>query len=174
MRHQECLTLISRGITATGGIWADLGSGDGAFTFALCELLGKYGEIYSVDNDSYALKRQEKNYQKNFSNCQINFIHADFRQEIHLPPQDGILMANALHFVQEKKQVIQMIKTFLKPTGRFILIEYNVKRKNPWVPYPIHFDEWVTLATDCGFSDTKLLKTFPSRYHHQIYSALSW
>jgi ubiquinone/menaquinone biosynthesis C-methylase UbiE len=174
MKHQECLTLISGGLTATRGMWADLGSGNGAFTFALCNLLGKYGEIYSVDNDSHALKRQEKNSQKNFSNCQINFIHADFRQEIHLPPLDGVLMANALHFVQDKKRVIQMIKTMLKPTGRFILIEYNVKRKNPWVPYPIRFEEWVTLAAKCGFLHTKLLATIPSRYHHQMYSALSW
>jgi precorrin-6B methylase 2 len=39
-----------------GGTWADLGSGGGAFTLALADLIGPQGVIYSMDRDRYALQ----------------------------------------------------------------------------------------------------------------------
>ena len=56
MNHQDHVNLIKAGITPTDGIWADLGSGTGAFTLALAELLEQDGTIYSVDKDGGALR----------------------------------------------------------------------------------------------------------------------
>ena len=40
LKHQDLVELIRAGVPGPGGVWADLGSGDGAFTSALAELVG--------------------------------------------------------------------------------------------------------------------------------------
>ena len=45
MNHQDHVNLLRGGVLSTGVIWADLGSGTGAFTLALADLLGGTGEI---------------------------------------------------------------------------------------------------------------------------------
>jgi precorrin-6B methylase 2 len=48
------------GVPQPGGVWVDLGSGTGAFTLALAELVGPAGQIHSVDRDRRALRQQER------------------------------------------------------------------------------------------------------------------
>lgn len=48
-RIQKAVTLIRSGLSGPGGVWADLGCGDGIFTLALHSLVGLGGEIYAVD-----------------------------------------------------------------------------------------------------------------------------
>ncbi len=43
MNHRDHINLIRNGIAGQGNVWAELGSGDGAFTLALAELLGPGG-----------------------------------------------------------------------------------------------------------------------------------
>ena len=57
MNHADLVALIRNGVTADGGRWADLGAGEGAFTFALADLLGLGAEITAVDRDAGALRR---------------------------------------------------------------------------------------------------------------------
>ncbi len=56
MNHADHVRLLRGGVPAPGGVWADFGSGEGAFTLALADLLGTSGEIYSVDQDAGALR----------------------------------------------------------------------------------------------------------------------
>jgi precorrin-6B methylase 2 len=58
MQHQDHVQLIHAGIPAQGGVWADLGSGSGAFTLALADLPGPGARLYSVDKDRRALREQ--------------------------------------------------------------------------------------------------------------------
>ena len=44
-RISKAITLLQSGIAATGGIWADVGCGDGIFTSALYTLIQPEGEI---------------------------------------------------------------------------------------------------------------------------------
>ncbi|HTD19791.1 MAG TPA: class I SAM-dependent methyltransferase, partial [Ktedonobacteraceae bacterium] len=60
MNHEDHVRLLRKGIAEPGGAWADFGSGTGAFTLALADLLGTEGSIYSVDKDRGALKEQER------------------------------------------------------------------------------------------------------------------
>jgi hypothetical protein len=62
----------------------------------------------------------------------------------------------------------------LHPGGRFLLVEYNVDRSTPWVPYPLSYPTWEALAEKSGFTSTRLLATRPSRLLGEIYSALSF
>jgi ubiquinone/menaquinone biosynthesis C-methylase UbiE len=174
MKHQDHLYLLRDGIPQPDGTWADLGSGRGAFTLALADLIGPGGEIYSVDIDKGALREQERAMRAQFPSVTIHYLVADFTQRLDLPPLDGVVMANALHFVRQKDQVIQLIRSYLKPDGRFILVEYNVDRGNLWVPYPISYSTWEGLARRNGFVFTRLLARVPSRFLGEIYSAVNW
>jgi SAM-dependent methyltransferase len=173
MNHQDHIDLLRAGMFSTGNVWADFGSGTGAFTLALAELLGVGGEIYSIDKDAAALREQERAMQMRLPNTVVHYRAADFTVPLDLPPLDGIVMANALHFRRDKERVVQSIKNYLCPNGHFILIEYNVDRGNVWVPYPLSYPSWEELADRCGFSSTRLLATKPSHFMNEIFSALS-
>jgi ubiquinone/menaquinone biosynthesis C-methylase UbiE len=174
LNHKDHVNLLQKGIPEKGGIWADLGSGTGAFTLALADLIGPTGHIYSIDKDQRALKDQEKAMHTNFPTTTVHYITADFTRGLDLPMLDGIIMANSLHFVHHKDPVLQLIRSYLRPGGRFILVEYNADRGNMWVPYPLSYGTWESLSSQNGFARTQLLTTIPSRFFGEIYSALSF
>jgi ubiquinone/menaquinone biosynthesis C-methylase UbiE len=140
---------------------------------ALADLIGPTGHIYSVDKDRGALREQERAMRSRFSATTVRYLTADFTQQLDLPPLDGIVMANSLHYVRKKDPVLQLIRSYLKPGGRLLIVEYNVDRGNMWVPYPFSYRIWEVLARQSGFSDTRLLATVPSRFFGEIYSAVS-
>jgi SAM-dependent methyltransferase len=173
VNHLDHVSLLRDGIPQPGGLWADFGSGDGAFTLALADLLGRDGTIYAVDNDRSALQRQQQTMRGRFPHTTVYYRTADFTTPLDLPPLDGIVMANALHFLRHKEATLRLIHDYLQPAGRFILVEYNTDRGNPWVPYPLSYPTWQSLAQRAGFSQTQLLATHPSRFLGEIFSALS-
>ncbi|NDJ75534.1 MAG: methyltransferase domain-containing protein [Chloroflexi bacterium] len=173
MNHADHVALLRPGIPTPGGTWADLGSGGGAFTLALADLLGPDGEIHAVDRDQVALLRAGRAVRERFPAVTVRTHTADFTRALGLPPLDGVVMANALHYVQHKRPVLAHVARMLKPGGRFILVEYDTDRGNNWVPYPLAFTTWKGLTRDIGWEDTTLLATRPSRFLGRIYSALS-
>ena len=176
MNHTDHVNLLRGGVPVPGGVWADFGSGSGAFTLALAELLGPSGEIYSVDKDQGALRIQERTMRTQFPLTIVHYLTADFTRPLDLPVLDGIVLANALHFQPYARQgrVIKLLQSHLRPGGRFILIEYDVDRGNHWVPHPLSYQSWERLAGECGFAHTQLLATRPSRFLQAIYAAVSW
>jgi len=171
MDHGDHVSLLRNGVGP--GDWADLGSGEGAFTLALADLLGPHARIYSVDRDGGALRRQRAAMERRFPEARVDYRQADFTRPLDLPPLDGVVMANSLHFVRDKRSVLDLVRNLLKPGGRLLLVEYNGDRGNPWVPYPLSYRSWERLAAESGFVDTKLLATVPSRFFGAIYSAVS-
>jgi len=173
MNHDDHVALLRGGIDGAGGVWADLGSGTGAFTLALADLIGTGGEIYSVDKDRGALREQERALRVRFPAASVTYLVADFARPLELPPLDGVVMANSLHFQKQKDAVIQLVRSYLRPGGRLILVEYNADQGNAWVPYPLSYSTWEALARRNGFADTRILARVPSRFLREMYSALS-
>jgi ubiquinone/menaquinone biosynthesis C-methylase UbiE len=175
MNHNDHVNLLKGGIPdPPEGTWADLGSGRGAFTLALTDLLGPDGIIYSIDKDAAALHEQGRILQEIFPERIINRMHADFTHPLHLPPLDGVVMANSLHFFRHKGSVLRRVWRLLRPGGRLIVVEYNVDRGNYWVPYPISYSKLNRLMDENGFSGTRLLATRPSSFLKEFYSAISF
>lgn len=172
MNHADHVRLLRGGVAA--GVWADFGSGTGAFTLALADLLGAGSEIYAIDRDAGALREQARAMQAQFPTVTLHTLHADFTRPLTLPALDGIVAANALHFVHEKAPVIHLLKSYLKPGGRLLVVEYNVDTGNLWVPHPFSFSTWEKLAQQAGFARTQLLATQPSRFLREFYSAVSF
>ena len=173
MDHDDHVRLIRGGVEGAGSTWADLGSGTGAFTLALADLLGPSGVIHSVDRDAGALKTQAEAVHRRFPTTTLQQHHADFSGPLALPPLDGVVMANSLHFVRDKGPILALVRGLLRPRGGLVLVEYDADRGNPWVPFPISSRTWLELATTAGFEDTRELARVPSRFLGAIYSASS-
>jgi ubiquinone/menaquinone biosynthesis C-methylase UbiE len=170
MVHRDHVNLIKNAL-APGGVWADFGSGDGAFTLALADVAGKDAEIYSVDKDQGRLQNQKRNFEEMFPNWHIRFLHADFTKPLDLPQLDGVLMANSLHYVKEQVPFLQFIRGYLKPSGKVIVVEYNTDSGNTWVPYPLSFRTFQKIAHDAGFSRSEQVSSIASSFLEEIYSA---
>lgn len=173
MDHADHVRLLRPGVADCRGKWADFGSGSGAFTLALAELLDREAVLHSIDRDGAALKRQRQRMSTRFPETRVHFYQNDYTQRIELPALDGLVMANALHFQRRKEPVVRLLRSYLKPGGRFILVEYNTDRGNRWVPHPISYETWAEVAADCGFAATELLAKTPSSFLGEFYSALS-
>jgi ubiquinone/menaquinone biosynthesis C-methylase UbiE len=175
MEHSDHVSLLRPASLPQGGTWADFGAGTGAFTLALSELVGLSAEIYVIDRDRAALSKLEQAHRARFGTSQnIHPLRGDFNGTLSLPPLDGILMANSLHYYREKEKVLRHVRSFLKWSGRLLLVEYNVDSGNLWVPHPLSFDTFYALAPRAGFSEPNLLAKVPSRFLREFYSAIAY
>lgn len=156
MTHREAIALLDnpvlRGLTGRPH-WADLGCGAGVFTLALANFLPTGSTIDAIDLNPGIAKQTTNN------NVTIQPRTADFTKlnladlgapvsthSFSLPTSpspgliDGILMANALHYVKNQPALLQRLHTALKPGGIFLLVEYDTDIPLPrWVPYPLSF-----------------------------------
>ena len=171
MEHDDHVALLRGGVVP--GDWADLGSGWGAFTLALADLLGPSARIHSLDRDAGALRRQREAMERRFPEARVDYLRGDFTHPLELPQLDGVVMANSLHFVRDKAPVLARVRDLLEPGGRLLLVEYDGDRGNHWVPYPLSYQTWERLAPACGFAGTRLLHRVPSRFFGAIYSSVS-
>ncbi len=182
--HADHVALLRGGVPereadAPPPVWADLGSGGGAFTLALVDLLGADGPgatIFSVDANSRVLARQQGTMATRFPAATVRYHTGDFTRPLGLPPLDGAVMANSLHFVRDtaKGPTLRLVRDALRPGGRLLLVEYDADRGNPWVPHPMTYGTWERVAAAAGFRNTRLLHRVPSRFLGAIYAALSF
>jgi ubiquinone/menaquinone biosynthesis C-methylase UbiE len=156
-----------------GETWLELGSGTGAFTLALADLLGQSGTIHSVDRDRGALATQSSAVRSHFGAVRLDQRAADFTRPLGFSGMDGVLMANSLHFVQDKAPVLALMRSYLAPSGRFVLVEYDADQGNHWVPHPISYTTWLAVAPRAGFSGARLLGRVPSRFLNAIYASVA-
>jgi SAM-dependent methyltransferase len=172
MNHDDHLQLIANGIEAgSDGVWADFGAGTGAFTLALRDLAGPATEIYAVDRDSSALRSLQAAFDRQFPDSRLHLQTADFTRPLDLPPLDGILAANSIHFVRDHITLVRQWRRYLKPDGRLVLVEYDTDDGNRWVPYPVSFSTLSPVARAAGFSEPLLLGSRGSRFLDRMYAA---
>jgi SAM-dependent methyltransferase len=172
--HNDHVGLL-RAAVEPGGTWADIGAGEGAFTLALADLLGPGGRIVAVDRDARALRANEAAVRARFLDVEYAAVTADLAGPLTLPELDGLVAANSLHYVGRDRQVpvVRALAAHLRPGGRFVVVEYDADRGNPWVPHPFSFPSWERLAASAGLTDTRRLGRVPSRFLDAIYSAES-
>jgi ubiquinone/menaquinone biosynthesis C-methylase UbiE len=175
MNHNDHVNLLRPANLPQGGVYADFGAGSGAFTLALRDLIGIDATIYAVDKDKSALRDLENSHRARFNTTRnLILFPNDFSHPLDLPLLDGIVMANSLHFFKDKEKLLRHVHGFLKPNGALLLIEYNVDSGNMWVPHPLTFETFCSLAPRAGFTEPRLLAKVPSRFLKEFYSAISY
>lgn len=171
MQPSEAITMLEPAgwVSNTPQTWADLGCGKGIFTVALASLLPANSKIFAVDRDADSLQFIPTQYQS----TTIETITADFATPPSLPELDGVIMANALHYVRDQNAFASLLHFMLKPNGRLLIVEYDTDSPNRWVPFPVSFISLEKWAKKAGFSNVKRLKERASIYQRsKMYSAV--
>jgi ubiquinone/menaquinone biosynthesis C-methylase UbiE len=170
MKDTDAINLIRSGVAEKSGAvhWADLGSGSGTFTNALSNLLGKGSKIIAID-------KEVQRIQSSNAEVAIEFIKHDFEKKLpELPPLDGILLANALHYVKDQIFFIKQLSKLLKADGRLILVEYDTDKSNAWVPFPVTFIKMKQLLAQVGYTSVLKIGEMDSVYNqNKLYACLA-
>ncbi len=162
-----------------GRVWADLGSGSGTFSFALAELLGEGGEVVALDREEAAVAslRDGLRARSTSGGAQVLPVLGDFRELDEVDSLtgrslDGALFANALHFDPDAAGTLQRTARRLGPGGRLVVVEYQDRPPNPWVPHPLPVARLVELARELGLGAPEVVGERPSSYGGVLYCAV--
>ena len=164
--------LLQPAVEGAKGIWADVGCGDGVYTYLLHTLLQAGSTIYAVDKNQRALQALKRNMAASYPEALIYPVLADFTRPLALPPLDGLVLANSLHFVRRKQSVLTQLAALLRPGGWLIVIEYNTSRGNYAVPHPIDETQFLTLARQVGLRQARIVAKAPSSFLGEMYTGM--
>jgi ubiquinone/menaquinone biosynthesis C-methylase UbiE len=151
MEQSEMVALIRGGVSDPGGVWADLGAGTGNFSWALAELIGPQGKIYAIDRDAKAIRQLHQRISQADPGAAIIPQQADLTFPLDIPTLDGVLMANALHFIHDQPAALALVAGYLRPGGHLLIVEYDLRTPVPWVPFPVSFAHLEQLVAQAGF-----------------------
>jgi SAM-dependent methyltransferase len=180
MNDSDAIELIRDAVGGRGGVWADLGAGTGTFTRALSALLGAGSTVFAVDDDARAERALRELSASASGDVRVIAVNADFTQPLALPglvgggaQLDGILLANALHFISDPQRALSRLVEHLRPGGRAIVVEYDRRKASQWVPFPLPASRWPRLAESAGLAEATITATRPSSYSGIIYTAVA-
>lgn len=173
MNIRDATALIADAVPRQRGVWADLGAGEGTFTRALSARLEPGSRIYAVDHDPRAVASLRRWAAR--ATVDVVVVEADFRQTLELPdlPQrfDGMLFANSLHYVSAPGPVLGGLVRRVRPGGRVVIVEYDGRGPNRWVPYPIPSTSLTDLASVAGLGPLRITARRPSAFGGTLYVA---
>jgi len=149
-------------------VWLDLGCGTGLFTVALASYLPEGSKVIAIDRDENSLQQ----IPGTVNNISIETMVADFIHDgLNVKEVDGVLMANSLHYVNDKKKFLGKLFPLLKIKALFLLVEYDRTKANHWVPYPLTINAAKDLFRSAGYLDFQLLNKIASVYGNEMYAA---
>lgn len=169
-RFAKPLALLPHCRLGSGGAWADLGCGEGVFTAVLAELLGSDGKVLGLDKDPAALRSLRVNLKNWRPRGQVQPVHADFQDPLPFAALDGVLAANALHFIPDegKGAVLRQFGQALVKGGSLIIVEYNAARGTGAVPHPLSAQAWTERLRGLGFDRVRVAARTASTYLDQM------
>ena len=172
MRVEDAASLVAPAVR--GAVWADLGAGSGTFTRALVRLLGAGAAVHAVDRDAAAMRALATLRAPGVVAHVADFADAEAWRALALPPLDGVLLANALHFVPAREQapVLVRLAERLAPGGRLVVVEYEDRPASRWVPYPVSFARLEAIAP-AGMTPPARVGERRSAYGGVMYAAVS-
>jgi SAM-dependent methyltransferase len=176
MDERDAESLIATAIPRTAGVWADVGAGDGTFTRALLHLLGPGSRVYAIDRDRKALARLTR--QTDSSSGSVIPVVADLAHPFELssearPELDGLVFANSLHYFRDPAELLGRLVAWLGPDGRVVIVEYDGRGPNRWVPYPIPRSALPDLVRHAGLKPPTITAERPSAYGGTMYVAVA-
>jgi SAM-dependent methyltransferase len=180
MNIHDAIEFIHDAVGGRSGVWADFGAGTGTFTRALTQVLGAGSTVYAVDDNESAVRVLRELSASHSGNARVIAVKADFTRPLEFSGSvngraqfDGILLANALHFVRDAERVLSRLVEDVRPGGRVIVVEYDRRAPSRWVPYPIPASRWPRLAESAGLVEPTITATRPSMYSGILYAGVA-
>jgi ubiquinone/menaquinone biosynthesis C-methylase UbiE len=102
---------------------ADVGAGEGFYTFRIAKAVGSTGRVPAVDvSEKYLEKLRERLKQDNITNVDVVVGAVD---DPRLSPNsfDAVLIYNAYHEMTTPEPILKSILAALKPGGRLVMSE---------------------------------------------------
>lgn len=176
MDIRDAEALLDGAVPPGPGVWIDFGAGTGTFTHALANRLDTGSRVYAVDRDRKALASLARERWKHGVDAVP--VVGDFTQALALPgvataSVDGLLFANSLHFVAQPETVLARLVPLLRSGGVVVIIEYDGRRANQWVPHPIPSDRLREVVAKAGLSPPVITARQPSAYGGALYVAVT-
>lgn len=170
----DATALIAAAVPHAAERWADLGAGSGTFTAALASLLAPGATIDAIDRDPSAVRSLARLAAATHGVAIRPRLGDIDDPALDLPELDGILLANALHFVPAARQaaLLARLADRLAPGGRLLVVEYDGRAASRWVPAPVpptRLREIIPSTLDAP----TIIATRPSAYGGAIYAAVS-
>src|SRR5215831_3155753 len=142
-----------------GMIVADIGAGSGLFSRPLAKAVGTSGKVYAVDIQQdlldYINKRSKEEKIPN-----IQTVLGEF-SDPRLPARDVDLafINDVLHHIENRAAYLQALGTYIKPSGRIVIIEMN--KDDPNTPHKnqpellVSKDQIAQWMSDAGFKQAQ-------------------
>jgi predicted methyltransferase len=118
-----------------GSSAADIGAGNGYFSFRMAERVGAFGKVYAVDIDKLTLEGlRDRAAREKVTQIETIFSAA---ADPKLPEAsiDAALIVNAYHEMREYDAMLQGIHRALKPGGRLGIIDEDDRPGRPRSEY---------------------------------------
>ena len=175
-RLQKPLKLLPPCLGDNGGIWADLGCGNGIFSVILADLLAPPSRVIASDTATSQLQSLGEALKSYDPTSPIYPLEADFRDPLPCVKLDGMLFANSLHYLQREFRELNLPRTteHLRSGGQLIVVEYNTRHAHPAIPYPLDEFEFQRLAEICGLTDIRIAARVPSSLGGEMYAGIAF
>ena len=176
MDLRDAEALLVDAVPPDRGVWIDFGAGTGTFTRALANRLEAGSRVFAIDRDRRAIASLAKARWKN--GAEVIPLVADFTQPLDLPDLatasvTGMLFANSLHFVEKPELVLARLVSLLRPGGSVVIVEYDGRRANRWVPHPISSDRLGEVLAGADLAPPAITARRPSAYGGLLYVAVT-
>ncbi len=146
-------TLKQVGLRA-GMVFMDIGCGDGFFTLAAAQLVGKKGAVYAVDADAAAIEKlKDTATEKGLTNITAE-IGSGEETVFCAACADMVFYSRVLNDFKDPERVLRNAKAMLKPAGQLVNLDWKKKPTLFGPPLHIRFSEEqaVDLIKAAGFS----------------------
>lgn len=157
----------------------DLCCGDGHFTVALCNIVGRSGRVMAMDIDPHMLNLAKARARSaGIGENAIDWLEQDARaiagRLARVP--NFVLIANTFHGAENKQELLREIYSALMPGGKFAVINWHHRPRNettvlgqprgPETANRMSPDQVIDLATDVGFRLHGVVELPP--YHYAV------
>ena len=114
-----------------GMVVADIGAGEGFFTFRLAKRVGPEGKIYANEIDEERLKVIKDRMQKEDIENIVTVLGKEDDPKLPKGEMDVVLMVHVFRIVyrdQNPSLFLEKIRTSLKPDGLLVLVEWEYSK----------------------------------------------
>jgi ubiquinone/menaquinone biosynthesis C-methylase UbiE len=145
---------------------ADVGAGEGWFTFYLAERVGSSGRVIAEDIDAKTLEAvRGRCAREKVSNVSV-VVGGTEDPKLPAGAVDLALMVNVLSAVQNPSGLLGNVAKGLKPKGRLVIIDWNPGKLYPEIPEQdtksaLH--QTVRQLQDADFETVKILDFLPTQ-----------